>query len=33
MSTDYIVTTEQMLREILRLTDDEIKEIMTALFE
>ena len=33
MSTEYIVTTEQMLREILALTEDEIEEIMKVLFE
>ena len=33
MSADYIVTIEQQLREILGLTDEEIKELMEALYE
>ena len=33
MSTEYIQTIEQTLREILGLTDEEIEELMTALFE
>ena len=33
MSTDYIVTIEQQLREILGLTEDEIEEILKELFE
>ena len=33
MSADYIVTIEQTLREILGLTDEEIKELMEAFYE
>lgn len=33
MSTEYIVTIEHELRERLGLTEDEIEEIMTELFE
>lgn len=33
MSTDYIVTIEQQLREILGLTDEEIETIMNELSE
>lgn len=33
MSADYIVTIEQQLREILGLTEEEIVEIMTELFD
>lgn len=33
MSTDYIVTIEQQLREILGLTDEEIEKIMSELSE
>ena len=33
MSTEYIQTIEQQLREILGLTEEEIEELMTALYE
>lgn len=33
MSADYIVTIEQTLREILGLTEEEIEELMEALYE
>lgn len=33
MSIEYVLTIEQTLREILGLTDEEIEEIMTELFE
>lgn len=32
MSTEYIVTIGQALREILGLTEEEVEEIMTQLF-
>ena len=33
MSTEYIQTIEQTLREILGLTEEEIEELMEALYE
>lgn len=33
MSTEYIVTIGQTLREILGLTEEEVEEIMTQLFD